>query len=77
MEVIENTPEEIQPLVIEMVQRLKGRWQPKPGDDESQRRFWEIYPVDARDPKRNRPQHGDIRARYGAQFLRDHPQWLR
>ena len=74
--VIENTPEEIRSLVIEMLERLKGTWQPWPDDDVLQRRFWEIYPIDARDSSQNRPLHGKIRARHGAQFLRDNLEWL-
>ena len=76
VEVIENTPEEIRALVIEMSQRLTGTWEPEPGDEEFQRRFWEIYPADARDRTKNQPLHGKILARYGAQFLRDNREWL-
>lgn len=76
VQLVENTPEEIASLVIEMLERLKGKWQPEPGDVDLQRRFWEIFPVDSRDPYQDRPMHGTIRARYGAQFLRANREWL-
>lgn len=76
VEVVENTPEEIRALAIEMLERLNGTWQTGTDDDALQRRFWEIYPVDACDVFRNRPLHGKVRARYGAQFLRDNRWWL-
>lgn len=74
---IENTPEEIRDVVVEMAERLNGTWQSSPDDDALQRRFWEIYPVHAKDPLRNSsPLHGRIHARFGAQFLRDNGEFL-
>lgn len=74
---IENTPEEIRDVVIEMAECLKGTWQPDPDDDVLQRRFWEIYPVDTKDIYQNKPLHGKIRARFGAQFLRANREFLK
>lgn len=71
---IENTPEEIRDLVIEMAERLNGTWLADVADEKLQQRFWEIFPSDARD--NNGCLHGEIRARYGALFLRQHPEWL-
>lgn len=76
IDVIESTPEEIAAVVLEMEARLKGTWQTTEEDEELQRRFWEMYPIDGRDSCQNRPLHGKIRARFGSQFLRDHPEWL-
>lgn len=74
---IESTPGEIAAVVLEMEARLKGTWQTTGEDEELQRRFWEIYPVDARDSYQNRPLHGKIRARIGSHFLRDNPECLK
>ena len=71
-----NTPEEIRDVVVEMAERLAGTWQPHPDDEALQRRFWEIFPTDAVDVFQRRPLHGEIRARFGAAFLRDHREWL-
>jgi len=76
VELIENTPEEIRDVVIEMVERLNGTWQPHVDDESLQRRFWEIFPTDAVDAYQGRPLHGEIRARFGAHFLRNSQEWL-
>lgn len=73
----ENTLEEIRDVAVEMVERLNGTWQPSPDDDALQRRFCEIYPVHVKDMFRNRPMHGEIRARFGAQPLRANREFLR
>ena len=72
---IDNTPEEIRDLVIEMAERLEGSFQPRPEDEALQSKFWEIFPSDAVDVNGVRL-HGEIRARYGAAFLRNNPEWL-
>ena len=76
VELIENTPEEIRDVVIEMVERLNGTWQPHVDDESLQRRFFEIFPTDAVDAYQGRPLHGEIRARFGAHFLRNNHEWL-
>jgi putative glycosyltransferase (TIGR04372 family) len=73
---VENTPEEIRDVVVEMAERLNGTWQPGTNDDALQRRFWEIYLVHAKDIYQNKPLHGETRARFGAQFLRDNSAFL-
>ena len=77
IELIENTPEEIRDVVIEMAERLNGTWQPHEDDEDLQRRFWEIFPTDTVDSYQGRPMHGEIRARFGAHFLRNNREWLR
>ena len=77
IKLIENTPEEIRDVVIEMAERLNGTWQPHKDDEALQRRFWEIFPTDAVDAYQGRPLHGEIRARFGADFLRNNREWLR
>lgn len=42
VEVIENTPEEITAVVLEMDARLNGTWEATEESEELQRRFWEI-----------------------------------
>ena len=62
LEIIENTPDEITSVVIEMTERLNGNWQATNEDDELQRKFWDIFPKSEL--------HGKIRSRIGAEFLR-------
>jgi putative glycosyltransferase (TIGR04372 family) len=46
IELIENTPEEIRDVVIEMAERLNGTWQSHEDGEALQRRFWEIFLTD-------------------------------
>lgn len=75
IQLIENTPEEIRDVVIEMAKRLNGSWQPHEDDEVLQNRFWKIFPINAVDSKGIRL-HGEIWTRFGAQFLRNNPEWL-
>lgn len=77
IKLIENTPEEIRDVVIEMAERLNGIWQPHEDDEVLQRRFWKIFPTDAVDAGQGRLLHGEIRTRFGAHFLRNNRDWLR
>lgn len=76
IELVENTPEEISAVVLEIEERLSGTWVAEALDEDLQRRFWKLFPAHARDAKRERPLHGVIRGRYGAAFLREHREWL-
>lgn len=75
IQVIENTPEEIRDVVIEMSERIRGTWHAHEDDELLQRRFWEIFPTDAKTAD-GRPVNGEIRARFGAAFLRNNRGWL-
>jgi len=69
IEPVENTPEEIKALAMEMDERLKGTWQTTEEDKELQKRFWSIY-------KPNKLFHGKILAHIGAEFLRQNRELL-
>lgn len=68
IDVIENTPEEITNLAIEMDDRLNGRWQTKEEDEELQRRFWLLF--------KNSKFHKKITIRISAEFLRQNQELL-
>lgn len=68
IELIENTPKEIVALAIEMDERLKGMWQTSEEDEELQRRFWALF--------KPSKLHGNFVSRIGAEFLRQHRDWL-
>ena len=73
---IENTPEEIRDLAIEMADRLETTWQSLPGDEALQRQFWKLFQKDFVDAYAGNPLHGEIRSRFGAAFLRNNQDWL-
>lgn len=75
IQLIENTPEEIRDVVMEMVERLNSTWQVHEKDEALQRKFLEIFPTRAKTSD-NKPLHGKIRARFGAHFLRNNREWL-
>jgi putative glycosyltransferase (TIGR04372 family) len=68
IEVIENTPEEIAAVALEMDDRLRGIWQPAREDEELQERFWALF----KPGELNRV----FNARIGAEFLRQNRQML-
>lgn len=68
IEIIENTPEEILALVQEMMARLNGTWATTKGDEDLQRRYWEILPPGHRC-------YGNG-SRLGAEFLRQNQELL-
>lgn len=76
IKLIENTPQEISDVVIEMSERLNGTWQAHEDDEELQRRFWEIFSKGLVAVIDGRHLHGEIRARFGAAFLRNNRDWL-
>ena len=65
---IENTPEEISVVALEMDDRLNGTWNETEEDDHLQRRFWELYA--------SSEQHNQIVSRIGADFLRQNQDLL-
>lgn len=73
---VENTPEEIRDVAIEMTERLNGTWREHEGDEALQKRFWELFPTDAVSIANGGALHGQIRARFGASFLRANRDWL-
>ena len=62
IDVVENSPEEITALVMEMDDRLRETWRGEAEDDELQQRFWSLFPIADAD----RP----YLPRIGAEFLR-------
>ena len=73
---VENSPEEIRDVVVEMIGRIRGTWTAQSGDEVKQQRFWKIFPTDAIDAESRKPIHGKIRVRFGADFLRNNLDWL-
>ncbi len=71
---VQNTPEEIKDVVVEMTERLNGTWQPQDDDAALQKRFWDMFPMDA--VSNGERLHGEIRSRFGSAFLRNNRWWL-
>jgi len=68
---IENSPQEIRDMVIEMAERLDGIWSPQPNDAHLQSKFWDNFPSSEVDKQNKLALHGEIRSNFGAKYLRD------
>jgi putative glycosyltransferase (TIGR04372 family) len=68
IELVENTPEEITDLALEMEDRLIGVWNETEEDRELQRRFWALFDAD--------DFRGSTPTRIGAEFLRQNQELL-
>jgi putative glycosyltransferase (TIGR04372 family) len=67
VQLIENTPEEIMAVTVEMEERLKGTWKTTEEDEELQQRFWKLFgPDQLRSPN----------LRMGADYLRQNQMLL-
>lgn len=69
IEVIQNTAEEITAAVLEMEARMNGTWKSTEEDEELQKLFWSIFPEGHPVKK--------CTSRIGADFLREHRDWLK
>ena len=76
---VENSSEEVANACIEMYQRLKGDWIDDREDLEKQRQFQTLYtsrPNIMHDPIFGIPVHGEIRAKFSTEFLRQNPGFI-
>jgi putative glycosyltransferase (TIGR04372 family) len=66
---LENSPEEIAALAVEMDDRLQGIWKSTEEDEKLQERFWCLFPKSEL--------HGKIFSRIGTEFLRQNQELLK
>lgn len=76
VKLLENSPEEIRDIVVEMSERLEETWDQLDDDESLQEIFWDIFPTDILDVYQQRPLHGTIKSRFGTNFLRNNSWWL-
>jgi len=78
VELEENTPEEIKDFVIEMEERLSGRWKETQEDLILQNSFWKVF---EKNLKRLNLQDSIYniknKAKFGAAFLRKNQNWIK
>jgi putative glycosyltransferase (TIGR04372 family) len=72
---IENTPEEILEVSLEMERKLKGSWRLKNIDSSLQSSFWDIFNESESLYKKN--WHSKLRMTFGSDFLRNNVWWLK
>ena len=92
IELIDNTPEEIKDLVIEMVEHLEFSKKLTPESEELQKSFKKLYAANIKhfnegsdaenvllmsgNTKIKTRMHGTIRSRYSSKFLKENKNWL-
>ena len=76
IELEENSPEEIKDLIIEIDERLNGRWKDTKEDLLLQKRFWSIFEEKMNQLKLKYPMHGKMNSKIGTKFLRSNQNWL-
>ena len=80
IELIDNTPEEIKDLVIEMDENLQSNNKLNLGDEELQKTFQSLYAFNIKNHEyknKDPVMHGQIRSRYSTKFLRENKNWLK
>jgi putative glycosyltransferase (TIGR04372 family) len=76
IDLIENTPQEIESATIELNKRMDGTWVETEEDKELQRAYWDLYSTDSKvhaTPNRRRINVNDRNTNFfvGAEFLRN------
>ena len=78
VELEENTSEEIRDFVIEMEERLSGKWKETQEDLILQKNFWEIFEKNLKKLNLQKPIYNiKNRAKFGAVFLRENQNWIK
>jgi len=85
IELIENSPEEIKDLAIEMVERLESKKTLSSEDKKLQKTFRSLYALNIKyynykkisESLSNITMHGEIRSSFGTKFLRENKNWLK
>ena len=75
VQLIDNSPEEIYDVVMEMVQRLENTWCEDQTHEMVQKKFWEIYQI-LTFKSTNNSFHGELRSRIGTEFLNQNINYL-
>ena len=74
---VENTPVEIKDLLIEMAERVAGRWSESELDQCIQNKFWDLFPQGQKNSFGGMSPNSQMRSnRIGTKFLRDNAELL-
>ncbi len=76
VELVENTPKEIDEVVLEFEDMLNDRWNPSAIDKMMQIKFQDVYFKLVRCRKVRSDLHGDVRILCGSNFLKENPEFL-
>ena len=71
-----NSPEEIEELCNEMMDRIENKWIENRDNIEIQTKFWDNYKNKFLDKTGLSPIHGELRAKMCSSFLKKNSEWL-
>ena len=78
IELVDNTPEEIKDIVLEMVESLESKKELNQYDEELQKTFKSLYDSYIKNYQPNYGKfHRQIKSRFSTKFLRENKNWLR
>jgi len=77
VKLIENSPEEICDVVIEMAENIENKWQSTSDIEDLQYKVYEIYHKNSCFPLIAAIVHGDIRIKFGSKYLRENKELMR
>ena len=78
VELLENTPEEIRDLAIEMDDKLTGNWIELKDDTLLQKKFWSLFYDNLKKLNCfNRTLHGKMKSKFSTKYLRDNQNWIK
>ena len=83
IELIDNSPEEIKDIAIEMAERLELKNKLNSEDEKLQKTFQSLFASNFKDSNYRKAIedpfykiHGEIRSRFSTKFLRENKDWL-
>ena len=72
---IDNSPEEIRDVIIEMVDRVENKWKEHRNESYLQKKFWNIY-EDIVINNSKYKLHGKIKSKFSHSFLNNNQDWI-
>jgi putative glycosyltransferase (TIGR04372 family) len=76
IKLIDNSPEEILDVVMEMANKVEGLKKLFPEDNVLQTKFWSLFSRLTSECGLKKPAHGEFRSKCGASFLRESSKWV-
>tara|TARA_A100001015_G_scaffold309905_1_gene410222 strand:+ start:2066 stop:3340 length:1275 start_codon:yes stop_codon:yes gene_type:complete len=75
IESVDNSPEEIRDVIIEMVDRIENKWKVHNNEKDLQKKFWKIFEDIIINNNKYRL-HGRIKSKFSHSFLNNNQDWI-
>ena len=74
--ILDNSPEEISEVALEMLDKLENKWKYQKNDHKLQKQFADVYNTEVKNYKTYRFKNVNMRGAYSTNFLRKNIEWL-